>query len=244
MDYIPHQTIQLGAVTIQVWGFCFALAVSSGIIWAYYRAPQKLRDHILNLGIISILAGVVGARLAFIIFYPHYFNRIIDLFKVWQGGMISYGGLVLAILFSILYLKKKKLSVYQFADIFAPPLALSIAITRIGCFFNHCHLGKLTELPWGLRFAGEIRHPIALYYGLSAVLILIILLVMEKKYQLQRGSLALTLGLLYPLFRLIADQFADYQLSNIAIANNIFLILVFLTFLILIRQKRACEKRR
>jgi phosphatidylglycerol---prolipoprotein diacylglyceryl transferase len=239
MDYLPHQIIQLGAVTIQVWGLCFALAVSSGIVWAFYRTPPQLRDHILNLGIISILAGIVGARLAFIIFYPHYFNRLTDLLRVWEGGMVSYGGLVLAIFFSFIYLRKKKLSIYQFADIFAPPLALSITITRIGCFLNHCHLGKLTEVPWGLQFAGETRHPIALYYSLSAWLILIILLIMEKRYQLQRGSLALTLGLLYPLFRLIADQFADYQFSTIAVINNIFLILLFLTFLILIKRKKA-----
>ncbi len=234
MEYIPHQTIEIGEITIQVWGVMFALAIGLGLIWAYYRTPKELKDQTLNLGIINIVAGVIGARLAFVIFYPSGFRQIVDIFKVWDGGLISYGGLILGVFISIVYLKRNRLSVAQFVDIFAPPLALSTAITRIGCFLNHCHLGRLTKTPWGLDYLNEIRHPIALYYALSALIILVILLILEKRYTLRKGILGLTLGVLYPLGRLIADQFAEYQPAQIGIINNIFLIIVFIFFFYLL----------
>lgn len=240
MIYHPIHTISLGSLFINIWGLMFALAIGLSLFWAYYRTPIKLRDHILNLGIIIILAGVIGSRLAFIILYPSGFSQIADIFKVWNGGMVSYGGFILSVFLTLAYLKRQKLSISQFGDILALPLALAIMITRIGCFLNHCHLGKLTEMPWGLKYLNEIRHPIALYYALSALIILLILVCLEKKLKPKQGVLVLVLATLYPLGRLIADQFAIYSQSWLTILNFSFLIALFLLFLyLLIRHLRT-----
>jgi len=230
MIYHPIHTISLGSLSINIWGLMFALAIGLNLLWAYYRTPIKFRDHILNLGIIIILAGIIGSRLAFIILYPSEFSQVADIFKVWNGGMVSYGGFILAVFLILAYLKRQKLSISQFGDILAIPLALGIMITRIGCFLNHCHLGKLTEMPWGIKYLNEIRHPIALYYALSALIILFILLYIERKNKPKPGILVLTLSTLYPLGRFIADQFALYSQAWLTILNFSFLAALFLLF--------------
>jgi len=230
MIYHPIHALSLGSLSINIWGLMFAVAIGLSLLWAYYRAPAKFRDHILNLGIIIILAGVIGSRLAFIILYPSEFSQVADIFRVWDGGMVSYGGFILSIFLTLAYLKRQKLSISQFGDILAIPLALAIMITRIGCFLNHCHLGKLTEVPWGIKYLNEIRHPIALYYALSALVILLILLYIEKKLKPKQGILVLVLATLYPLGRIIADQFALYSQPWLTILNLSFLTALFLLF--------------
>jgi len=242
MNYIPHHVIEIGGLVIQVWGLCFSLAIGSGLLWAFFRTPEKLRDETLNLGILIIIAGIIGGRLAFVILHPEGFSRVVDIFKIWNGGLVSYGGMIMAVFAVVIYLKKRGLSVNRFLDIFALPTALSIAITRIGCFLNHCHLGRITAAPWGLKYLNETRHPIALYYSLSALIILVILLILEKKYSLKEGVLVLILGILYPFGRLIADQFAYYQPPAIGLLNNIFLLLTFFSFLYILKSRLS--KRR
>jgi phosphatidylglycerol---prolipoprotein diacylglyceryl transferase len=225
INYQPFQTLSLGPINIKVWGLMFSIAIIIGLIWALRRSKTKEHDHILNIGLIAMIGGVIGSRLAFIIIYPDSFARLIDIFKFWQGGMISYGGFIVGAFLSLIYLKSKKLNVYRYLDIFAIPLALSIGITRIGCFLNHCHLGKETEIFWGINYLGETRHPISLYYSLSALLIMVILLIVEKRTT-KEGLLGLSLLILYPIFRLLVDQFAFYQPSYVGQINSLILILL------------------
>lgn len=236
INYQPIKTINLGLVELKIWGLMFALAVLIGLIWTFYRAKESERDHILNIGIIAMIGGVIGSRLAFVILYPQSFSDLIDIFKFWQGGMVSYGGFIIGSFLSLVYLKTQKLNIYRYLDLFAPPLALSIAITRVGCFLNHCHLGKETEVFWALNYLGETRHPLTLYYLLSALIIMIILLLIERKTEIE-GVVGLSLLTLYPLFRLISDQFAFYQPSYIGNINLIFLIGLFLTGIIWLSLK-------
>lgn len=245
MNYTPIHSISAGGFELQAWGLLFAIAFALGITWAYLRTPVKLREITLNLGIINILAGVVGARLAFIIVYPSQFSSISEIFRVWDGGMISYGGLILGAFLSLAYLKRSHFSISQFIDILAPPIALAIAITRVGCFLNHCHLGKLTEMPWGIRFLAETRHPIALYYALSALVVLAILVISEKKCKLPKGNLGLMLAMLYPLGRLTADQFAQYQNQTITLTNNILLLvgIAVFSYLFFTRLKASTKEK-
>lgn len=170
------------------------------------------------------------------IIYPESFDSPWDIFKVWQGGLISYGGFFLAGFLALVYLKINRLSIDQYLDLSVPPIALAIAITRLGCFLNHCHLGKITDLPWGLNYLSEVRHPIALYYSLSALIILIILLIVQRITN-KNGVVGYLFLMLYPMFRLIIDQFADFQLKRIAVANTAFLIVLALFFSVLFYLK-------
>jgi phosphatidylglycerol:prolipoprotein diacylglycerol transferase len=72
--------------------------------------------------------------------------------KVWRGGLAYYGGFIFAAAFGLYYARKHKLGMWRMADLAAPWIALGLALTRIGCFLNGCCYGKVSNVPWAVRF--------------------------------------------------------------------------------------------
>lgn len=126
-------------------GFVFALVLA----WVRSRKTGISRDAILDVGIISIFAGVVGARLAYLLidYEPADgdYGGWAEWVAVWQGGLTFQGGLFLALVADYLYLRWKKISVGRMFDIYAPSLALGVGFGRIGCLFNGCCWGLPAE---------------------------------------------------------------------------------------------------
>ena len=108
---------------------------------------------ITNAALYSLIAGVVGARLFYVI---HYFDQfrgnLLSVFALWKGGLELLGGVLLAITVIALYLRYHKLPVRKYLDILAIGLMLALAFGRIGCFLNGCCFGKPTNLPLAVRF--------------------------------------------------------------------------------------------
>ena len=108
---------------------------------------------ITNGALYSLIGGVVGARLFYVIHYfEHFKENPASVFAIWQGGLELLGGVILAITIIDLYLWYHKLSIRRYNDILAIGLMLALALGRIGCFLNGCCFGKPTELPWAVRF--------------------------------------------------------------------------------------------
>lgn len=127
-------------------GFVFAL------IWACARARKAgvSTDATIDIGLLSIFTGVVGARLAylFIDYYPaDGIGNIWEWLAVWQGGLTFQGGLFLALVADFLYLRRKKISVGRMFDVYAPTLAMGVGFGRLGCLLNGCCWGKIA--PFG-----------------------------------------------------------------------------------------------
>src|SRR5262249_54961188 len=111
--------------------------------------------------------------------------------RLWEGGLILYGGYVAAIGGGILYVRSKKLPVWRVGDAVAPSMALGVAIGRIGCFLNGCCYGLPTHLPLGVRFPaenlasfrfpGQDLHPSQLYLSGSSFGLFILLLALDRK---------------------------------------------------------------
>jgi phosphatidylglycerol:prolipoprotein diacylglycerol transferase len=72
--------------------------------------------------------------------------------KVWRGGLAYYGGFLFASGFGLYYARKHKLGMWKMADLAAPWIAFGLALTRIGCFLNGCCFGKVSSVPWAVRF--------------------------------------------------------------------------------------------
>src|SRR5262249_25487653 len=143
----------------------------TGIWMACRRAirSQANPDTVLNLGFISLVFGVLGARIMFVWHYwdarfanlPHPYLSIFDLRS---GGLEFCGGPLLTIPAVAIYLKYfAKASVRWYMDILAPSLAWGLAITRIGCFLNGCCWGSAcvdehdparvkAQVPWAVHF--------------------------------------------------------------------------------------------
>jgi len=110
-------------------------------------------QYITNASLYSLIAGVVGARLFYVI---HHFDdfqgRLLSVFAIWGGGLELLGGVLLAIAVIIFYSRYHKLPTQRYLDILAIGLMLALAFGRIGCFLNGCCFGKPTNLPWAVRF--------------------------------------------------------------------------------------------
>jgi phosphatidylglycerol:prolipoprotein diacylglycerol transferase len=108
---------------------------------------------ITNASLYSLIAGVVGARLFFVIHYFDLFkNDPLGMFAIWKGGLELLGGVIGALGVLILYMRYHKLPVRRYLDILAIGLMLALCFGRVGCFFRGCCYGSPAELPWAIRF--------------------------------------------------------------------------------------------
>ena len=105
-------------------------------------------EKILDLMILLIISGVIGGRIMFVLLDFGYFKaRPLDIFKLWEGGLVWYGGFILAVISGAVFLRIYKMPVLKTADLIMPYIALGQSIGRIGCFLNGCCYGKTTALP-------------------------------------------------------------------------------------------------
>ena len=134
---------------MMVVGFLAAVTVIRRLSAKITPDPQM----ITNAALYSLIGGVVGARIFFVIHYWEVFaKRPIEVFYIWQGGLELLGGVVLAIAVIVFYLYYHKLPLRRYLDVLAVGLMLALVFGRIGCFLNGCCYGKPTDLPWGVRF--------------------------------------------------------------------------------------------
>jgi phosphatidylglycerol:prolipoprotein diacylglycerol transferase len=128
-----------------------ATGAAVGVLIGVARAKksgEKVND-VLDLSLWVLIAGLIGSRIFFLFSDMDWtgksrsvFNIIKVFFQFRQGGLVFYGGLLLAIAVGILFLMARKLNVWKFSDIAVPSVAIGIAFARIGCFFNGCCWGK------------------------------------------------------------------------------------------------------
>lgn len=130
-------------------GFMAAVTVIRRLSRSFTPDPQL----ITNAALYSLIGGVVGARLFYVI---HYFGEFkgswLKVFYIWEGGLELLGGVILAIGIIFLYLLYHKLPMRRYLDVLAVGLLLALVFGRMGCFLNGCCWGKPTDLPWGVRF--------------------------------------------------------------------------------------------
>ncbi|UCC22745.1 MAG: prolipoprotein diacylglyceryl transferase [Planctomycetota bacterium] len=131
-------------------------------VWVIRRLSREITpdpQFITNAALYSLIAGVVGARLFFVVHYFYKFKHdLLSVFAIWRGGVELLGGVLLAIAVIFFYLWYHKLPVRRYLDILAIGLMMALIFGRIGCFLNGCCFGKPTNLPWAVRF--PYHHPI------------------------------------------------------------------------------------
>ena len=143
-----HLTVKSYGMMMVI-GFLTAVYIIRRLSRSMTPDPQL----ITNAALYSLIAGVVGARLFYVI---HYFDKfrgdLLSIFAIWKGGLELLGGVFLAITVIALYTKYNKLSIRRYLDILAIGLMAALMFGRIGCFMNDCCFGKPTDLPWAVRF--------------------------------------------------------------------------------------------
>jgi phosphatidylglycerol:prolipoprotein diacylglycerol transferase len=157
---------EFGSLTVHWYGVMVALGFLAGLWTAGRRAAQVgiQPEKVLDFGPWIIVGAIVGARLLYVISYwkDSFAGRpFLEVFMVWRGGLVYYGGLIGACLAVILYARLKAVPLWKFADILSPSIALGYFFGRIGCLMNGCCYGRECHLPWAISFpAPHETHPV------------------------------------------------------------------------------------
>ena len=147
---------QLGPVTLRMYGCMMALGFIAGwylVTWFCRREGRK-PELLTNLLMLMMVRGVVGARIAYVIEHwrSEFANNLAEIIRVDHGGLMFYGGLILAFVCFIGYCLAKRERFLPMADKMAVVVPLGHAFGRIGCFFNGCCYGKRTDSVFGVSF--------------------------------------------------------------------------------------------
>lgn len=193
LPYGPIIEFHLGPLTIQSWGLMVALGFIVGILlilWQARRAGEKT-DKLLDLVLWVFIASMIGSRVFYVLlFWQDFAGHWVDALKVWNGGMVFYGGLLFAVAVFMLFARRHKLNLWVLSDWAAPALAIGTAIGRIGCHLIQDHPGRITTVTWGIMINGELRHETAMYLVFSNLIIFLILwLWLRKSQKLPVGAL-------------------------------------------------------
>lgn len=188
---------------IQVPSYSFfvglGLFVGLAIYWLEARKQKTVNEHTLYILLAALVGGVIGAKLATLIAYWSVFWETKDLSILIYGKSIV-GGLIGGTI-AVLLLKKKLGIKEKKGNLFAPAIALGVAIGRIGCFLRGCCYGVETSLPWGVDFGdGIFRHPTELYESIF-MLGMFVYLQWKKNQHPKPGQLFKILMIAYFTFR-------------------------------------------
>ncbi len=190
------------------YGLFVAAAFLAGILHLTLLARRERRPaaFVSDLGFWIMVAGILGARLAYVLANPGLYRENAWLIlRIDQGGLIFYGGLVGAALAVCAFAHRRRLPLAELADFVITALPLGQAIGRIGCFVNPCCYGKPGGWPWCVTMADAVRHPTQLYESAACLAIYGLLLLAYRRPKRRPGSIMALYLVLYPAARFILE---------------------------------------
>jgi len=186
-----------------------ALAFLCGLLLAIRLADKEgiEADKVLDITIYVIISAIIGARFFYVVqFWSEFKGNLLEVFAIHHGGLVFYGGLILA-LFTLLWRTRVyNLSLIKVIDIATPPTALGYSLARIGCFLNGCCYGIETKFPLAVKFPHlpGLRHPTQLYASGIMFLAFLFLLFLWKRRKFE-GQIFLSGLLLYSTYRFFIE---------------------------------------
>jgi phosphatidylglycerol:prolipoprotein diacylglycerol transferase len=211
---------EIGGWPVYTYGVLLAAAYLAALQLAVVRARHHGVDgaRIMDLGIYLIIAALIGAKLLLVVVDFDDFRRDPrQLLSIARAGGVFYGGLLGALVAAIWLVRRYKLPLWTTADLFAPGIALGHVIGRFGCLMAGCCYGRPTSVPWAITFTnpaaaanvgtplGVPLHPTQMYDAAAELLILVILLVTERKGRPFAGRTFWLYMLLYAISRFIIE---------------------------------------
>ncbi len=251
MEFMPSRQIflEIGPVNI-TW---YALLIISGAILAYilsyfnlkkFRYPSFYIDDIF-FGV--LLSGIIGARLWYCVFYDfsYYLANPFDIIAIWDGGLAIQGGLLLAIIYGLIYCHRRKIDFLRVGDAIVPNVLLAQAIGRWGNFVNQeCYGQEVTSsyydgilsfLKDGMYISGTYYEPLFFYESLACIFGFLVIVLLLKRFHSKRGDLIWAYLMWYGVVRFFIEghrqdslMFGSIRMAQLM--SGIFLVIGLLGF--------------
>ena len=193
-------------------------------------------DFILESFIFTLVLGIIGARLYFVMFNLKYYSSLLKVLDIRDGGLAIYGGLISGAVFLVIHCKKRKIDVLNFFDYIVPAVAIGQAIGRWGNFFNVEAYGYQTKSIFRMGITTLEGYmevpPTFLYESICTFIIFIILEIMQKNIKF-KGQIFYMYCILYSATRFLIEgiredslMFCGFRISQV-ISVSIFIIGIF-----------------
>ena len=176
-------------------------------------------DFIMNLSFYTVIAGILGARAYYVLFnFEQYKDNIIDIFKIWNGGLAIHGGMIAGLITIIVYCKNHDVRPLKMLSMAAPSVIIAQAIGRWGNFFNSEAHGAATTVAKlksalvpgfvieGMHIGGFYYQPTFYYESLWCILGFILLMYLRRLKYLKVGALLWTYFMWYGFGRFFIES--------------------------------------
>ena len=245
---------QIFSIEIRWYSLAYVVGISLG--WYLNKKffienteiKEKFDDYITYL----IVGVIIGGRIGYILFYNpiYYSNNLIDVFKIWQGGMSFHGGLLGVIIASIVYARKNNQNPFCYLDLVSIVAPVGIFFGRIANFINSELYGIETNLPWAVKFIqvdNILRHPSQLYEAIfeGAILFIILIYFRNKGMLKVPGLISGFFLIFYSIFRFVIeflrvpDEQLGYLFLNLTMGQIISFIFILVGFYLVIKKNET-----
>ena len=245
--------------------YWYGVLIAAGLLIALWfcmkRAPRYglTEDNVIDTVLWAIPFAIVGARIYYVVFYLDQFRTAdggidwAETYRIWDGGLAIYGGILAAFLTAYLVCRKKKLSFWAMTDCCMAGIFIGQAIGRWGNFFNREAFGTMTDAPWRMRlWLSESYfidvHPTFLYESLWNVAGLLLLCLVVDKARRFDGENTCFYFLWYGVGRfwiegLRTDSLYLFDLAlfgeRVRVSQALSLVMVIAAAIVLVRNRRA-----
>ena len=259
---MDNTLLEIGGITIYWYSVTMLLAVLTGIYLATRESKkQGMYSFISDLITYTIIFGIIGARIYYVIFnFDSYKDNILSIFEIWEGGIAIYGAIIGGFIAIVYLAKKRRQDIIKTTDIIVPGLILAQSIGRWGNFFNQeAHGGVVTyeflkslQIPKfiidGMYINGNYYHPTFLYESLWCLLGFIILIIIRKITQRKKGIMTYGYFIWYGLGRMFIEglrtdslYIGNYRVSQLV---SLFLIITGIIGIIIAIKKGNKNERK
>lgn len=255
--------LEIGNIKI----YYYSIMILTGVILGSILVMRESKKFNVSKTIISdmlfytMIFGIIGARIYYVLFNLDYYSKnILDILKVWEGGLAIHGGIIAGSAYILYYTKKNNINTLKMFDICAPGVILGQALGRWGNFFNGEAHGPITTLKHlkdmhipdfiikGMKINGNYYIPTFLYESIWCILGLILILIIRKIKKIKNGQITAFYLIWYGIGRFIIEALrTDSLMLNVLKQAQIISIIMIITgiiILILGRKNEVYNKRR
>lgn len=224
----------IGSLTIRWYGIMIAvsIAISITVIYIESRHQGINTDDVLDMAIVAIIGGILGARVGWIVTsptFPWYLAHPLHILAIWEGGLSYFGGILGGVIAANFLIRRRRMGFWRMADIVAPLLALSFGIGKIGCWLNGCCNGTATTSWLGVVFTNPLSEsdvlnqkvwPSQLFNSASGFLVFAVLFWAVRKRKRYDGQVFIWYLYLYGATSFIVEFFRDIPVHVLHLTPN------------------------